>query len=354
MTYVHAVLSGVPIDGYTMDGALDRISELVASGRAADRTHQVATVNVDFLVNALDDPGVMGILQQNDLNLADGMPLVWASRLLGSALPERVAGADLVPMLAQRSAAQGLKVHLFGAGPGVAERARAFMLEHHPNALITADAGPAMIDPANVQDEVVNSISEAAPDVLCVALGNPKQERFIATYRGQLRCPVMIGVGGSLDMLVGDKKRAPRWLQRSGGEWIFRLVQEPGRLGRRYGRDAVTFGPQLVSYARTLRRFGDASHLSAGVEPGRVLLVGPTQTTEGSLLADDLTGIELVNICLHGADALHPDAHTRMLGLIRRARTERVAVRVSGVSPSMRACFAEYGTSSFISNSDES
>ena len=110
MTYVHAVLSGVPIDGYTMDGALDRISELVASGRLPTEHMSVATVNVDdFLVDALDDPSVMGILQQNDLNLADGMPLVWASRLLGSALPERVAGADLVPMLAQRSAAQGLE-----------------------------------------------------------------------------------------------------------------------------------------------------------------------------------------------------------------------------------------------------
>ena len=234
MTHPHAVLLGVPIDGYTMTQTLDRVAELVIAGRARNRTHQISTVNVDFLVNAIDDPAVMAILQQSDVNLADGMPLVWAARLLGLELPERVAGADLVPALAKLSAERRIRVHLFGAAPGVADRARLRMLEGCPNASITADAGPSSIDPSIVQPEVIDSIGAAAPDILCVALGNPKQELFIDTYRDLLPCPVMIGVGGSLDMVVGDKKRAPRSVaaRRRG-------VDIPGASGAGASREAL-------------------------------------------------------------------------------------------------------------------
>ena len=222
-----SVLFGVPIDGCTMDQTLELIGELIQNGRSQRRTHHITTVNVDFLVNAISEPDVMALLQHADLNLADGMPLLWASSLFGTPLPERVAGADLVPRLAAESAAHGWRVHLFGGASGVAQRAREKMLETHPEARITADSGPERVDVNEPDPAVVNAIRAVDADVLCVALGNPKQERFIAAYRKHLQCPVMIGIGGSLDMLIGDKQRAPEWAQRSGAEWLFRAAQEP-------------------------------------------------------------------------------------------------------------------------------
>ena len=135
MTVTPCVLFGVPVDGYTNDETLDRLGHLIDDGRRHGRAHQVATVNVDFLVNAITDRTVLDLLQNSALNLADGMPLVWASRLLGTPLPERVAGADLVPALARASAGRGWRIHLFGAAAGVAERARSTMLHEHPSAL---------------------------------------------------------------------------------------------------------------------------------------------------------------------------------------------------------------------------
>ena len=117
----------------------------------------------------------------------------------------------------------------------------------------------------HVDEAVARSIRATEPDVLCVALGNPKQERFIGTYGAHLGCPVMIGIGGSLDMLVGDKQRAPDWVQRVGAEWVFRAAQEPRRLGRRYLHDISVFGPQLLTYWRSARRFRSADALLLNV-----------------------------------------------------------------------------------------
>src|SRR6185312_8367020 len=108
------------------------------------------------------------------------------------------------------------------------------------------EPGPQIPDPTTVDDGVIEAISATGADVLCVALGNPKQERFIATYRERLGIPGMIGVGGSLDMFVGERRRAPAWMQKTGTEWIARLVQEPGRLGSRYAHDLRIFGPRLA------------------------------------------------------------------------------------------------------------
>ncbi|MET0911642.1 MAG: WecB/TagA/CpsF family glycosyltransferase [Ilumatobacteraceae bacterium] len=345
------IVFGVPVDGYTNAETLDRLGELVDDGRRRGRAHQVATVNVDFLVNAVTDPTVLDLLQGAELNLADGMPLVWASRLLGTPLPERVAGADLVPSLARASAERGWKVHLFGAGPGVAERARAVMLTEHPDASITAEAGPERIDVERIDDEVVQSIRAVAPDVLCVALGNPKQERFIATYRAVLGCPVMIGIGGSLDMLVGDKERAPEWAQRAGVEWVFRAAQEPRRLGRRYLHDILIFGPRLLAYWRSVRRFRSADAL-------RLAVVGGTATVTPSAVdtswPDPWSGAEQdhptsIDLQLSASTALTPAAHARLIGLVREARMRGVAIRHRPIPPELQRCFEAFGTWEWLS-----
>lgn len=238
-------LFGLRIAKVSNSEAIDLIGDLVAEGRRSGTTHQVATVNVDFLVNADRDPTVAAALRGADVCLADGMPLVWASRLFRRRLPERVAGADLVPRLIAESAERGWRIHVFGSQPHVAQRAREWIESNHPGAAVSIDPGPILNDPTNVDPDVIASIAAADADILCVALGNPKQERLIATYRQQFGTPVQIGIGGSLDMLVGERRRAPRWVQRAGLEWVFRAAQEPARLGPRYLRDIRRFAPLL-------------------------------------------------------------------------------------------------------------
>lgn len=247
------VICGVPIDDVTLAETVDRVCELVARGRATGRTHQVATVNVDFVVNALADRSLLSLLQHVDIAVPDGMPIVWGSRLLGTPLRERVAGADLVPALAKRCAAEGYSIYLFGAGEGVAHRAAALLRARHPALRVVGDAGPFFVAPEEMDGVVLDRIREARPDVLCVALGHPKQERWIDAYRHALGVPVLMGVGGTLDFLAGTTRRAPGWMQRGGVEWIHRAFGEPRRLGRRYARDAVRFGPELLRDVATAR-----------------------------------------------------------------------------------------------------
>jgi N-acetylglucosaminyldiphosphoundecaprenol N-acetyl-beta-D-mannosaminyltransferase len=339
MVTARAVLFGVPIDGYTMAEALDVIDECVRNGRSHERTYQVTTVNVDFLVNAISNPDVMELLQHAELNLADGTPLLWASRLLDTPLPERVAGADLVPLLARESSTRGWRVHLFGAAPGVAARARAKMLETHPDALITADAGPSAVNDEVPDEAVVESIRVVDPDILCVALGNPKQERFIASHRDALRCPVMIGIGGSLDIFVGDKRRAPTWAQRFGAEWVFRAAQEPGRLGRRYLHDLAVFGPALHRYRRAVRRYRATGpfEISDFVTP-------PSPASSTAIDAHPHDPIASLVLNFDGIDQLSPRMHGQVIGALREAELRQAPIIVNGVSASLRACLEDYRT----------
>ena len=262
-THRIASILGVPVDDVTMDEAVDRIAEMVEHGRATGRVHQIATVNVDFLCNAVHDDRLMRILGRTDLSIADGMPLVWGSRWLGTPLRERVAGADLVPALVERAASSGYRVYFFGAAPTVAAAAADVLRERYPGAEIVADAGPVFADPADMDPAALVPIKAARPDICCIALGNPKQELWIDRFGADVGAPVVIGVGGTLDFVSGAKRRAPGWAQRFGLEWVHRAVTEPRRLIRRYARDLVVFAPRLarqVWATRPLRRVGGGAH----------------------------------------------------------------------------------------------
>ena len=263
-----ALLFGVPIADLSMSETIAVVGELIDDGRSFARSHQIATTNVDFLVNALENAEVRAILQGADVCLADGMPVVWGAALLGMPITERVAGSDLVPRLVEASASTGWRIHVFGSSPSVADRAAALFAERCPGGAVSFEPGPQIPDPTTVDDDVIEAISATGADVLCVALGNPKQERFIATYRERLGIPVMIGVGGSLDMFVGERRRAPEWMQRTGTEWIARLVQEPGRLGGRYAHDLRVFGPRLAREWRMVRARRDQPGLQVDVTAG--------------------------------------------------------------------------------------
>lgn len=356
---IPTVMAGVPIDHLTMETCLDEIERLVADGRASGRTHQVATVNVDFLVNALRQPDMRTLLQNTSLNLADGMPLVWGSPLVGASLPERVAGADLVPLLVEESGPRDWRVHLFGGADDVAHRARELLLERHPDANVTADPGPMIKDPSQVDDEVIEGIRRAEPDILCVAFGNPKQERFIAAQRERLGCPVMIGIGGSLDMLVGDKRRAPSWVQSIGAEWIVRAAQEPGRLGGRYLGDARSFGPLLTRAWRTAKRYSDAptARVRCSSDGAIELRIGGSASPADDSYAEvveTLASWTSVSVDFGDADAVDPVGHDTLVGVLRLARSVDVPVHLGPRSGAFDDCLTAYGTSEFVDGVDPS
>ncbi len=236
------VILGIPVDNLTMAEALDRCDEFIAVGRATGRLHQIATVNADFVVNALHDPELRRILQEADMATADGMPLVWASRLLGGPLPGRVTGADMVPALAERASQRGYSIFFLGAREGVAARAAAILQERYPGLRVAGVLSPPPSSVLDMDRSIVDAVKAAKPDILLVAFGNPKQEKWIRMYAHELGVPIAIGVGGTFDMIVGVTKRAPVWMQRIGLEWVYRLAQEPRRLWKRYVHDFIYFG----------------------------------------------------------------------------------------------------------------
>jgi N-acetylglucosaminyldiphosphoundecaprenol N-acetyl-beta-D-mannosaminyltransferase len=316
------LMFGIPVDDVTMDETLDLIEQLVRDGRQHGRTHQISTVNVDFLVNALRDDSVKRLLQRADVCIADGMPVVWGARLAGMPVTERVAGADLLPALVARSVDSGLRIHCFGSAPAVAARALELFQTRYPGASVTTDSGPMMKDVTTVDDAVLAEIAALDPDVLCVALGNPKQERFIAAHRHRLGTPVLIGVGGSLDMLVGDKKRAPKWVQRAGLEWVVRALQEPKRLGKRYAVDAFVFGPKLIGHLWRVRRYRQSARLALS-QRDDVVCIGASDASATPASWPDAAGaIERgasLRIDLGGTATAHPASIADLVGLVRVA-----------------------------------
>jgi N-acetylglucosaminyldiphosphoundecaprenol N-acetyl-beta-D-mannosaminyltransferase len=227
---------GVAVDNLTMEEVLDAVEANVAEGGF----HQIATANVDFLIKSIHDEELYETLANCDLVLADGAPLVWASRLLGSGLKERVAGADLVPELARLSAERGYRLFLLGAEEESSAGTAAWMEKNHPGVCIAGRYSPKH-QPLEEMDheEILQRIEAARPDILLVAFGNPKQEKWLAMHRRRLKAPVCIGVGGSFDFLSGRIPRAPLWMQQSGMEWLYRMFQEPSRLARRYVSNAA-------------------------------------------------------------------------------------------------------------------
>ena len=191
-----------------------------------------------MLFRSLNDVHLHRIIAGCSLVLPDGMPLVWISRLLGKPLKERVSGADLVPQLAELSAKKGYGIYLLGGKPGVAERATKVLQAKYPGVNIVGHHAPPLADLERMDHgDALDRIRAAKPDILLVAFGNPKQEKWIRMHAKRSGVPVSIGIGGSMDMLVGDVQRAPVWMQRSGLEWLGRCLQEPARLFPRYARN---------------------------------------------------------------------------------------------------------------------
>lgn len=248
------VVSGLPIDDLNMEEALDRLEDFVEIGRATGKTHQVATVNADFVVKAMQDPELRYLLQDADMATADGMPLVWGARILGVSLEGRVAGSDMIPALAERAAQKGYSIYFFGAAPGVAQQAADTLKEKYPELKVAGVMSPPYSSVLEVDRSILDEIKAADPDILLVALGNPKQEKFIGMYGRELGVPVMIGIGATLDFIAGHMQRAPEWMQNAGLEWLYRLLQEPRRMWKRYVVDMVGFNLFFLRQWWAMRR----------------------------------------------------------------------------------------------------
>jgi N-acetylglucosaminyldiphosphoundecaprenol N-acetyl-beta-D-mannosaminyltransferase len=242
------VLFGVPIDDLTLGETLDRVDELIASGGV----HQHVAVNVSKAVQASRDPEIARIIAACDIVGVDGQPIVWASRLVGRPLRDRVPGVDLMFALIARAAERGHRVYFLGARPDVVERVVARARREHPG-LVVAGHRDGYWQP---QDEaaVVDGIAESAPDILFVAIGSPAKERFLATWKEPIGAGFVMGVGGSFDVYAGVVRRAPPWVQRLGLEWVYRVFQEPRRLWRRYAGDAPAFAILVVREVAARRR----------------------------------------------------------------------------------------------------
>ena len=246
-------LAGVQFDRLTEDEVVARVLEALANGDGG----QIVTPNVDILHRVVRDADSQEHVRASSLVVADGKPLVWASRLAGNPLPARVAGADLIWSLSAAMADAGRSVHLLGGEPGTATRAAEVLRDRLPALKIAGCLSPSVgfdsreDEYAAVCDEVVG----AAPDVVFVGFGFPKQERVIARLRHRLSQTWFLGCGAAIGFVAGVHSRAPGWMQSSGLEWIHRLALEPRRLMRRYLVDDAPFAARLlVASAREGRR----------------------------------------------------------------------------------------------------
>lgn len=237
-------LFGCKIDNVSMAETLD----IVAGFIRARRPHQHVVVNVDKLVKASRDEELRRIINACDLVNVDGMPVVFAARLLGKPLKERVAGIDLFEALMRRAAEQGWRVFLLGARRHVVDEVAATYVRRYPG-LVLAGVRDGYWQGEQEEAEVVRMVADSRADLLFVAISSPKKERFLGKYQAEMKIPFAMGVGGSFDVATGRVKRAPGWMQRAGLEWFYRFLQEPRRMFRRYFIDDMAFLWLLIKEA---------------------------------------------------------------------------------------------------------
>jgi N-acetylglucosaminyldiphosphoundecaprenol N-acetyl-beta-D-mannosaminyltransferase len=228
-TTSRVLVGKVAIDAVDLEGALDAIEVLIRAGRGGT----VFTPNVDHVVLADENPRFCRAYQEVSLSLADGMPVLWASKLLGTPLPAKVSGSDLIEPLMDRAASRGYRVFLLGGAAGVAETARHALRTRLPK-LEVVGTDSSRVDVDVRQDDLLERIRRTRPDIVLVALGAPKQEVWSHEHREALAPAVLIGVGAGIDFIAGTQKRAPRWMSESGLEWLYRLARDPRRLAGRY------------------------------------------------------------------------------------------------------------------------
>lgn len=241
------------IDAVCMNYAIARILSWADDDSGPCRF--VVTPNVDHTVMLRDHDGLRQVYENAHLVLADGFPIVLASKLVKKPLPERVAGSELVPdLFAAIPKGSSLRVFLLGAAPGVADRAAGVIHRRWPRVQVVGTYSPPIGFENDVEEEarILNRLELANPQIIVVGLGAPKQELWVHKHYQRMHGRVALCVGATIDFIAGEKAQAPIWMRRSGLEWIHRVASEPRRLAKRYAKDAWVF-PQLVWREWSLR-----------------------------------------------------------------------------------------------------
>ena len=231
---------GVRVDAVQISDVVTQMQGWIQGRRKA---HYIAVTGMHGVTEARYDPAFRAVLNAADLVVPDGMPLVWLGRRFGYSLKRRVYGPE--PMLAfcQQTASKGYRHFFYGGSPDVPERLADLLRRRCPGLQVAGTYSPPFRPPSREEDnELVELIRAADPDVLWVGLSTPKQERWMSEHRERLNIPVMVGVGAAFDLTTGRVKQAPAWMQENGLEWLFRLLQEPRRLWRRY----LLYGSKFV------------------------------------------------------------------------------------------------------------
>lgn len=217
---------GVGIDKVNSQQALEKIGAFIASGQP----HQIVTANAEIIYQASKNEKMRHVINNAQMVTADGSGVVWASRQLGEPLEQRVTGIDLVNSICEQSAKDKWKIYILGSAPGVAATAAVNIRNKFPGCNIVGTHHGYFN--AKEEKQILAELEQLKPDVLFVALGAPKQEYWIADHLAELGIPVGMGIGGSMDVLSGNVKRAPKWMQKMSLEWLYRLLIQPTRFKR--------------------------------------------------------------------------------------------------------------------------
>lgn len=233
MQHSRFTIGTVPFDRVTLARAVDAIDDLVAAGNGGF----VVTPNVDHIVLARRDARLRHAHERTRLALPDGQPVLWISRLLGTSLPEKVSGSDLIEPLMVRASERGWRVFFVGGTAAVSAEAERRLRARVPGLQVVGrDTSRWAADgaPPTAESDVVQAIRRTSADLVVVALGCPKQEYWMTAHERLIAPAVALGLGGSLDFVAGAVRRAPSWISAAGLEWLYRLAQEPRRLAYRY------------------------------------------------------------------------------------------------------------------------
>jgi N-acetylglucosaminyldiphosphoundecaprenol N-acetyl-beta-D-mannosaminyltransferase len=250
------VLMGVPIDQLTADQVVGKVFDALRSGRGG----WLFTPNLDILRSLVIDPEYAALTSRATIRIADGMPLIWASRLQGTPLPERIAGSEIIWEVCDRAAAEGKTIFMLGGNPGSAESALSVLQRRFPNLRSVGSECPPLgfeRDPAYLEN-LERIVREADPDLCFVGLPAYKQDRLIRRLMEQLPNTWFLGIGVTFSFVAGEFRKAPRWMRRCGLEWLHRLMQEPRRLAKRYLLHGLPFAMWLLMHSAFSRFRGSA------------------------------------------------------------------------------------------------
>jgi N-acetylglucosaminyldiphosphoundecaprenol N-acetyl-beta-D-mannosaminyltransferase len=240
-------LLGMDLAAVTNEALLDHIFSSLDSGNGG----WIVTANLDFMRRFARDRSTRELYSAADIRVADGMPLIWASRLQGKRLPERIAGSTLISQIVRRAARQNRAIYLLGGQEQPRLKAIEVWLDEFPTLRIAGQSGPYIANPPSEKQlsDICQDLARTKPDIVFCGFGTPKQEYVLRAVRSQLPAAWTIGIGGSFSFVAGEVSRAPSWMQQTGLEWLHRLSQEPRRLAKRYLVEDLPFALELFSQA---------------------------------------------------------------------------------------------------------